>query len=167
MPDELAFFMHRQLSGEDYDLSGVFGPTDDNRFNHGITLSFNNPDAWVLHAVTAGIVSYDDDAQQLRLTEKLRFTEPRPWPKANAFEHVSAFVYQGVNLDFDFDYASATDESLLKRAYDEWAEYDTQYPSGYIYPFHYMHPVTRKPTSEARRNAKLKLKPSPFKSWGT
>jgi hypothetical protein len=49
---------------------------------------------------------------------------------------------------------------------DEWAEHDTQYPSGYIYPFHYVHPVTGKPTSEARRNAKLKLKPSPFKSWG-
>jgi hypothetical protein len=49
---------------------------------------------------------------------------------------------------------------------DEWAEYDTQYPSGYIYPFHYVHPVTGKPTSEAKRNAKLNLKPSPFKSWG-
>jgi len=49
---------------------------------------------------------------------------------------------------------------------DEWAEYDTQYPSGYIYPFHYVHPVTGKPSTEARRNAKLKLKPSPFKSRG-
>jgi hypothetical protein len=49
---------------------------------------------------------------------------------------------------------------------DEWAEYDTQYPSGYIYPFHYVHPVTGKPSTEAKRNAKLKLKPSPFKSWG-
>lgn len=126
MPDGLAFFMHRQLSGEDYDLSDVFGPTDDNRFNHGITLSFNNPDAWVLHAVTAGIVSYDVDTQQLRLTEKLRFTKPRPWPKANAFEHVSAFVYQGVNLDFGFDYASTRDDSLLKRAYLEWAGEDVR-----------------------------------------
>jgi hypothetical protein len=49
---------------------------------------------------------------------------------------------------------------------DEWAEFDTQYPSGYIYPFHYVHPVTGKPTTEAKRNATLKLKPSPFKSWG-
>lgn len=49
---------------------------------------------------------------------------------------------------------------------DEWAEYDTQYPSGYIYPFHFKHPVTGKPTTEAKRNAKLKLKPSPFKEWG-
>jgi hypothetical protein len=49
---------------------------------------------------------------------------------------------------------------------DEWAEYDTRYPSGYIYPFHFKHPVTGKPTTEAKRNAKLKLKPSPFKSWG-
>jgi hypothetical protein len=49
---------------------------------------------------------------------------------------------------------------------DEWAEFDTQYPSGYIYPFSFKHPVTGKPTSEAKRNAKLKLKPNPFKSWG-
>jgi len=48
---------------------------------------------------------------------------------------------------------------------DEWAQYDTQYPSGYIYPFHFVHPVTGKPTTEAKSNAKLKLKPSPFKDW--
>lgn len=46
---------------------------------------------------------------------------------------------------------------------DEWAEYNTSYPSGYIYPFHFLHPVTGKPTSEARRNSNLELKPSPFK----
>ncbi len=46
---------------------------------------------------------------------------------------------------------------------DVWAEYDYGYPSGYIYPFHFVHPVTGKPTSEAKRNAKLKLKPSHFK----
>ena len=46
---------------------------------------------------------------------------------------------------------------------DEWAEFDTQYPSGYIYPFHFKHPVTGKETSEAKRNAALKLKPSLFK----
>ena len=46
---------------------------------------------------------------------------------------------------------------------DVWAEYDTQYPSGYIYPFHYKHPVTGKETSEAKRNALLKLKPNIFK----
>lgn len=46
---------------------------------------------------------------------------------------------------------------------DVWAEYDTGYPSGHIYPFHFVHPVTGKPTSEAVRNAKLKLKPSSFK----
>jgi hypothetical protein len=47
---------------------------------------------------------------------------------------------------------------------DEWAEFDTQYPSGYIYPFSFVHPVTGKPTTEAKRNAKLKLNPNPFKS---
>ncbi|OGO30544.1 MAG: hypothetical protein A2Z29_11235 [Chloroflexi bacterium RBG_16_56_11] len=46
---------------------------------------------------------------------------------------------------------------------DVWAEYDTEYPSGYIYPFHFVHPVTGQPTSEARRNAGLKLKPNRFR----
>jgi hypothetical protein len=46
---------------------------------------------------------------------------------------------------------------------DEWAEFNTSYPSGYIYPIHFVHPVTGKPTSEAARNAKLNLKPNPFK----
>jgi hypothetical protein len=45
---------------------------------------------------------------------------------------------------------------------DEWAPYNTQYPSGYIYPFSFVHPVTGKPSTEDKRNAKLKLKPSPF-----
>ena len=47
---------------------------------------------------------------------------------------------------------------------DVWAEYDTQYPSGYIYPFHFKHPVTGKPTTEAKRNATLKLKPNKYQS---
>ena len=47
---------------------------------------------------------------------------------------------------------------------DVWAEYDTEYPSGYIYPFHFKHPVTGKPTSEAKRNAILKLKPNKYKN---
>jgi hypothetical protein len=59
-----------------------------------------------------------------------------------------------------------TPTERMKLAPDEWAEFDTQYPSGYIYPFHFVHPVTGKPTSEAKRNATLKLKPNPFKGWG-
>lgn len=47
---------------------------------------------------------------------------------------------------------------------DEWAQYDTQYPSGYIYPMHFVHPVTGKPSTEAAYNGKLQLKPSPFLS---
>lgn len=35
-------------------------------------------------------------------------------------------------------------------------EFETRYPSGYILPFHYVHPVTGKPTSEKQRNANLK-----------
>jgi hypothetical protein len=58
---------------------------------------------------------------------------------------------------------ASADRPRIKLSPDVWAEYDTQYPSGYIYPFHYRHPVTGKATSEARRNAALKLKPSPFK----
>ncbi len=46
---------------------------------------------------------------------------------------------------------------------DEWAEFNTSYPSGFIYPIHFVHPVTGKPTSEARRNASLNLKQNPFK----
>jgi hypothetical protein len=49
---------------------------------------------------------------------------------------------------------------------DEWAEYDTEYPSGYIYPFSFKHPVTGKPSTEAKRNATLKLKPNKYKGWG-
>jgi hypothetical protein len=39
---------------------------------------------------------------------------------------------------------------------DQPRHLDTRYPSGYIVPFHYKHPVTGKKTSEARRNASLK-----------
>lgn len=46
---------------------------------------------------------------------------------------------------------------------DIWAEYDIQYPSGYIYPFHFRHPVTGKETSEKAYNAKLQLKPNRFR----
>lgn len=46
---------------------------------------------------------------------------------------------------------------------DEWAEYDTQYPSGYIFPFHFKHPVTGKPTNENEYNDKLRLKPNRFR----
>jgi SnoaL-like domain len=51
----------------------------------------------------------------------------------------------------------------MKLSPDEWAEYDTQYPSGYIFPFHFKHPVTGKATTEGVYNNKLKLKPNPFK----
>jgi hypothetical protein len=52
----------------------------------------------------------------------------------------------------------------MKLTPDVWAEYDTGYPSGYIYPCHFKHPVTGKATSEVKRNAALKLKPSQFKN---
>ncbi len=39
---------------------------------------------------------------------------------------------------------------------DKPREIDTRYPSGYIVPFHYKHPVTGKKTGEEQRNASLK-----------
>jgi hypothetical protein len=57
----------------------------------------------------------------------------------------------------------AAPEGSLELHPDEWAEFNTSYPSGYIYPIHFVHPVTGKPTSEAKSNARLKLKPNPFK----
>lgn len=39
---------------------------------------------------------------------------------------------------------------------------DSLYPSGYIFPFHFRHPVTGKETSEAQRNAALKFVPNRF-----
>jgi hypothetical protein len=46
---------------------------------------------------------------------------------------------------------------------DEWSPHDTEYPSGYIYPMHFVHPVTGRPTSENERNAKLALGPNRFR----
>ena len=51
----------------------------------------------------------------------------------------------------------------VKLSPDAWGEYNTTYPSGYIYPFSFVHPVTGEPTSESERNNKLNLKPNPFK----
>ena len=45
---------------------------------------------------------------------------------------------------------------------DIWAEHNIMYPSGYIYPFHFKHPVTGKETREAAHNAGLALKPAKF-----
>jgi hypothetical protein len=41
---------------------------------------------------------------------------------------------------------------------DKPRDIDTRYPSGYIPPFHYPHPVTGKPTSERKHNKALKIK---------
>jgi hypothetical protein len=42
--------------------------------------------------------------------------------------------------------------------FDQKRELDTQYPTGYIVPFHFKHPVTGKPSTDARRNAATKKK---------
>ncbi len=47
---------------------------------------------------------------------------------------------------------------------DEWAPHEFGYPSGYIYPMHFVHPVTGKPTSENARNARLALAPNRYRS---
>ena len=41
---------------------------------------------------------------------------------------------------------------------DKQRELDTKYPSGYIPPFHYRHPVTGKKTSERKHNASIHVK---------
>jgi hypothetical protein len=41
---------------------------------------------------------------------------------------------------------------------DKPRDIDTRYPSGYIPPFHYRHPVTGKETSERKHNSDLKIK---------
>jgi hypothetical protein len=41
---------------------------------------------------------------------------------------------------------------------DKPRDIDSKYPSGYIPPFHYPHPVTGKPTSEQKHNAAMKNK---------
>jgi hypothetical protein len=40
------------------------------------------------------------------------------------------------------------------------SDFDTSYPSGYIFPFHYKHPITGKKTSEEQRNATLRARKS-------
>ncbi len=41
---------------------------------------------------------------------------------------------------------------------DQPRDFDPRYPSGYIVPFHFKHPVTRKNSGEAKHNASLKRK---------
>jgi hypothetical protein len=50
----------------------------------------------------------------------------------------------------------------MKLTPDIWPAFNSQYPSGYIYPMHFMHPVTGKETQENAFNAQLELKPSMF-----
>lgn len=55
--------------------------------------------------------------------------------------------------------AAITPETLPKPPRsDKPRNIDTRYPSGYIPPFHYRHPVTGKETSERKHNATLKIK---------
>jgi hypothetical protein len=52
------------------------------------------------------------------------------------------------------------DNSLVAKPpqYDAPRDFDTRYPSGYIVPFHFKHPVTGRPSTEAKRNAALRKK---------
>lgn len=75
------------------------------------------------------------------------------------------YAYQPPKPDTEKPDASTAPEGVaMKLSPDIWAEYDTQYPSGYIYPFHFKHPVTGKETSDSAYNASLSLKPSRFRS---
>ena len=84
-----------------------------------------------------------------------------------AFQMLYAFQPSKQKTTPEVSSEPASDDEMnpenMKLSPDEWAEYDTQYPSGYIYPFHFNHPVTGKPTSEKEYNARLKLRPNPFR----
>ncbi|HSW58733.1 MAG TPA: nuclear transport factor 2 family protein [Dehalococcoidales bacterium] len=47
---------------------------------------------------------------------------------------------------------------------DKWAEYETGYPSGFILPHSFKHPVTGEETPETRINAGLKLEPNRYRT---
>ncbi len=86
-------------------------------------------------------------------------------------------IWKILKLAFQMHYAYKTSTPAIAKTEDQpqneasqmqlspdiWAEYDTQYPSGYIYPFHFKHPVTGKETMENAYNASLALKPNPFR----
>ena len=78
-----------------------------------------------------------------------------------AFQPSKQKTTSEISSEASSDDAMATED--MKLSPDEWAEYDTQYPSGYIYPFHFKHPVTGRPTSENEYNSKLNLNPNPFR----
>jgi hypothetical protein len=85
-----------------------------------------------------------------------------------AFQMLYAYQPSKQKIEPQAATESSSDDTMdpenMKLSPDEWAEYDTQYPSGYIYPFHFKHPVTKKPTSEAEYNKRLKLNPNPFRT---
>jgi hypothetical protein len=43
----------------------------------------------------------------------------------------------------------------LRHTPDTFYDNDPRYPSGYIFPFHFPHPVTGRKTSEAKRNGTI------------
>jgi hypothetical protein len=92
---------------------------------------------------------------QARLPDALRLRPP-----AEDLRSAPARRNQGPPMDKDAPVAEAPGGILLSP--DVWAPYNTQYGSGYIYPMHFVHPVTGKPTQENEFNARLNLKPSPF-----
>ena len=87
-----------------------------------------------------------------------------------SFQMLYAFQPSKQKIANEIPPESASDDEIapenLKLSPDEWAEYDTQYPSGYIFPFHFNHPVTGKPVGEREYNARLKLDPNRFRPKG-
>ena len=84
-----------------------------------------------------------------------------------AFQMLYAFQPSKQKISLEAAPESSSNDSMdtgnMKLSPDKWAEFDTQYPSGYIYPFHFNHPVTGKPTTETEYNSRLKLNPNPFR----
>ena len=83
--------------------------------------------------------------------------------KIQAFDWIIPYV---VRLDGMVEGPEIRSRRIIKSAEGEGVfipdpdvpldEKDLRYVSGYVFPFHYRHPVTDKPSSEAERNAKLK-----------
>jgi hypothetical protein len=61
------------------------------------------------------------------------------------------------------DRIKAADETQIPKAAkeDKKREGNTYYPTGYIVPFHFRHPVSGKVSGEAKRNSRLKVEGMP------
>jgi len=118
MAIKLAFFITPKINSAAYSIQRSFGPISATEFNRGLTLSIPNPDNFSLKAVCSGKLQYNSTNKSFRLSD---FKAP---VEANSFEHVSTFVYQGVDIDFTKNYDDSDTDELLRREFDRWRHND-------------------------------------------